>query len=226
MQIDSVSVWGDSIGKCVVFDEARGRYVICRDNYATRLKSEGVAVENHSMMGFTVCQAAPRLSEKDMRPGGVAAIEFGGNDCDLDWKAVSENPDVYHEARTPMRVFKETLAGMVERVRAFDMRAVLVVPPPIDAEKYFAWVSKSLNPKAILKYLGDVHYIYRWQERYALAVAEIGSKLDCTILNLREAFLVARDFKSLLCIDGIHPSAKGHQLIWDEVNALMAGARA
>ena len=92
MQIDSVSVWGDSIGKCIVYDEERGRYAICRDNYATRLKAEGVAVENHSVMGYTVCQAT--LAEKDMRPGGVAAIEFGGNDCDLDWKAVSENPDV------------------------------------------------------------------------------------------------------------------------------------
>ena len=81
------------------------------------------------------------------------------------------------------------------------MRAVLVVPPPIDA---IFRVGVSLDPRAILKYLGDVQRIYRWQERYALAVAEIGSKLGCTLLNLREAFLVARDFKSLLCVDGIH----------------------
>ncbi len=226
MRVDSVSVWGDSIGKCILYDEERGRYAICRDNYATRLKAAGVRVENHSMMGFTVCQAAPRLSEEAMRPGGVAAIEFGGNDCDLDWKAVSENPDVYHEARTPMRVFKDTLADMVERVRAFDMRVVLVVPPPIDAEKYFAWVSKNLNPRAILKYLGDVQRIYRWQERYALAAAEVGTRLGCTILNLRDAFLVSRNFKELLCVDGIHPSEEGHRLIWNEVNALMAQARA
>ena len=144
MKISSVSVWGDSIGKCVVFDEARGRYAICKDNYASHLKAGGVTVENHSVMGYTVCQA--QLAEKDMRPGGVAAIEFGGNDCDLDWKAVSENPDVYHEARTPIGLFKDKLAEMVKKARAFDMRAVLVVPPPIDAEKYFAWVSKNLDP--------------------------------------------------------------------------------
>lgn len=224
MKINSVSVWGDSIGKCVVFDEARGRYAICKDNYASHLKAGGVTVENHSVMGYTVCQA--QLAEKDMRPGGVAAIEFGGNDCDLDWKAVSENPDIYHEARTPIALFKDKLAEMVKKARAFDMRAVLVVPPPIDAEKYFAWVSKNLDPRAILKYLGDVQRIYRWQERYALAVAEIGSKLNCTILNLREAFLVARDFKSLLCVDGIHPTPEGHRLIWGAVSRLMAGAQA
>ena len=116
MQISSVSVWGDSIGKCVVFDEARGRYAICKDNYASHLKAGGVTVENHSVMGYTVCQA--QLAEKDMRPGGVAAIEFGGNDCDLDWKAVSENPDIYHEARTPIGVFRDRLAEMVKKARA------------------------------------------------------------------------------------------------------------
>ena len=71
-----------------------------------------------------------------------------------------------------------------------------------------------------------MQHIYRWQERYALAVAEIGSKLNCTILNLRDAFLVARDFKSLLCLDGIHPTPEGHKLIWDAVSRLMAGAQA
>lgn len=226
MQIEQISIWGDSIGKAVVFDEARGRYAICRDNYALRLREEGLAVENHSVMGYTVCQAAQKLREADMRPGGVAVIEFGGNDCDLDWSAVSENPDVYHEARTPLGVFKDTLGEMVKKVRAFDMHVVLVVPPPIDAEKYFAWVSKNLNPRAILKYLGDVQHIYRWQERYALAVNEIGRRLGCTMLNLRDAFLAARDFKSLLCVDGIHPSGRGHQIIWQEAFSLLAAARA
>ena len=54
MKISSVSVWGDSIGKCVVFDEARGRYAICKDNYASHLKAGGVTVENHSVMGYTL----------------------------------------------------------------------------------------------------------------------------------------------------------------------------
>lgn len=26
-------------------------------------------------------------------PGNICVIEFGGNDCDLDWDAVSQNPD-------------------------------------------------------------------------------------------------------------------------------------
>ena len=85
MQISSVSVWGDSIGKCVVFDEARGRYAICKDNYASHLKAGGVTVENHSVMGYTVCQA--QLAEKDMRPGGVAALAVGGHAWALGWEA-------------------------------------------------------------------------------------------------------------------------------------------
>ena len=57
-------------------------------------------------------------------------------------------------------------------------------------------------------------------------MAEIGTKLNCTLLNLRDAFLVARDFKGLLCVDGIHPTPEGHKLIWGEVSRLMAGAQA
>ena len=96
-------------------------------------------------MGYTVCQA--QLAEKDMRPGGVAAIDLAATIATSTGRAVSENPDVYHEARTPIGVFKDKLAEMVKKARAFDMRAVLVVPPPIDAEKYFAWVSKKPQPQ-------------------------------------------------------------------------------
>ena len=46
------------------------------------------------------------------------------------------------------------------------------------------------------------------------------------MLNLRDAFLAARDFKSLLCVDGIHPSGRGHQIIWQEAFSLLAAARA
>ena len=213
MKISSVSVWGDSIGKCVVFDEARGRYAICKDNYASHLKAGGVTVENHSVMGYTVCQA--QLAEKDMRPGGVAAIEFGGNDCDLDWKAVSENPDVYHEARTPIALFKDKLAEMVKKARAFDMRAVLVVPPPIDAEKYFAWVSKNLNPKAILRYLGDVQHIYRWQERYSNAVMRVAARTRASLADVRDCFLARADYRDCVCEDGMHLNQKGNMLMAD-----------
>ena len=184
VRIESVSIWGDSIGKGIVYDEERSRYAICRDNYALRLRQIGFPVENHSMMGFTVCQAIERLDERDMRPGGVAAIEFGGNDCDLDWKAVSESPDVYHEARTPLNVFKDTLASMVKRVQAFDMRPVLVVPPPIDWSIFVDF--EELKPE------GDPETPGRRASHLPLAgdtrsPSRIGSRLNCSH-HLRDAF--------------------------------------
>lgn len=222
----SVSIWGDSIGKGIVYDEERGRYAICRENLAARLKREaGIAVENHSVMGYTVLQAAEKFDESSLRPGGVAALEFGGNDCDMDWKAVSEAPDEEHDPRTPLKVFTKTLSGLVEKVRKGGMLPVLVVPPPIDAERYFRWVSKNLNPKAILQYLGDVQHIYRWQERYALAVRDLARKMGCKALDLRDAFLASRDFKELICVDGIHPTEAGYHVIWEAVNGVLCEAR-
>ena len=227
MDKPKICVWGDSIAKGVVFDEQRGRYVICRDNCLARMARElGCEVENFAVMGNTSQQGLERMEKQELEPGALAVIEFGGNDCDLDWKGTSENPDVPQYGKVPLEKFGENLRAMVEKVRAAGMKPILVTPPPLVAQRYFAWVSKNLNPKHVLDYLGDVEHIYRWQERYALAVAEIGSKLGCTLLNLREAFLVARDFKSLLCVDGIHPTPEGHRLIWGAVSRLMAGAQA
>lgn len=227
MKLRGLSIWGDSIAKGVVFDEQRGRYAVCRDNCVSRLSRDaGVDVENFSVMGNTTEQGLRRMEGQPLKPGNLAVIEFGGNDCDLDWAAACEHPEVEQHGRVPLEAFGENLRAMVRRVRDGGMIPALVTPPPLVAQRYFDWVSRKLDKARILNYLGDVEHIYRWQERYALAVAEIGSKLGCTLLNLREAFLVARDFKSLLCVDGIHPTPEGHKLIWGEVSRLMAGAQA
>ena len=176
-------------------------------------------------MGYTVCQA--QLAEKDMRPGGVAAIEFGGNDCDLDWKAVSENPDIYHEARTPIALFKDKLAEMVKKARAFDMRAVLVVPAAHRRGEVLRVGVEKPRPARDIKVSG------RRAAHLPLAGAlRAGGGGDRQQIDTApsstcaKAFLVARDFKSLLCVDGIHPTPEGHRLIWGAVSRLMAGAQA
>ena len=55
----SISLWGDSIGKGVVFDEARGRYVILKENCVSLLgRLLGSPIANHAMMGCTARKAA------------------------------------------------------------------------------------------------------------------------------------------------------------------------
>lgn len=214
MTVQTIGLWGDSIGKGVIYDEVRGRYSILKENCVNLLSEKlGCRIENHAIMGATASEGVRRMSDAFLREGGLAVIEFGGNDCDMPWKEISEAPYVPHQPRASLEEFEFSLQMLVERVRAGGMEAMLVTPPPLDAERYFAWVSRGLNAQAILEFLGDVQHIYRWQERYAIAVRDVAARMGCRLLDLRDAFLSVRTLGDYFCVDGIHPNAQGHRLL-------------
>ena len=210
----SISLWGDSIGKGVVFDEARGRYVILKENCVSLLgRLLCFPIANHAMMGCTARKAAERMTGDQLTPGGVAVLEFGGNDCDMPWREISETPEDMHLPNTTVEDFRSILTGLVERVRQGGMEPLLITPPPLIAERYFKWVTRNLNGEAVLKWLGDVQHMYRWQERYAAAVRDVAIKTGARVIDLRDAFLEAGAIGDYYCVDGIHPNEKGHRLI-------------
>lgn len=212
--ITGISLWGDSIGKGILFDEQRGRYAIYGDNLFSVLKrSLSMPVDNYALMGCTAVAGAERMARAQLREGSLAVIEFGGNDCDMPWVDISADPDGDYQPRSPMGEFMQAMRDMVTRARAQGAQPVLVTPPPLDAQRYFDWVSRKLSPERILKYLGDVQYIYRWQERYAGAVRTLAAELGCALYDMRDQFLAMRDLRGLLCVDGIHPNQQGYEFI-------------
>lgn len=212
---ENISLWGDSIGKGVIFDESRGRYVVLKENSVSRLSREiGRPIDNYAFMGCTSVSANERMTEERLRPGGSALLELGGNDCDMQWKEIARDPTLNHQPNVPLSQFKALLEQMVTRARAGGMRPALITPPPLDAERYFAWVTRGLNAGAVLDWLGDVQHIYRWQERYAMAVRDVAARTGTMLIDLRDAFLAERSVRALLCVDGIHPNERGHDLIY------------
>lgn len=225
MKLRGLSIWGDSIAKGVVFDEQRGRYAVCRDNCVSRLSRDaGVDVENFSVMGNTTEQGLRRMEGQPLKPGNLAVIEFGGNDCDLDWAAACEHPEVEQHGRVPLEAFGENLRAMVRRVRDGGMIPALVTPPPLVAQRYFDWVSRKLDKARILSYLGDVEHIYRWQERYALMIRRVAARENAMLLDVRDWFLSQARFTDLMCVDGIHPNARGHELLFERFSGLLQNA--
>ena len=222
MKIAGLSVWGDSIAKGVIFDEARGRYAICRDNCLLKLSREaGISVENYSVMGQTSDAGLERMCTGGLTPGRAAVIEYGGNDCDVDWRAISENPEREQFGKVPLERFARNLTEMVKRAREAEMLPVLVTPPPLIAQRYFDWVRKGLNGENILRYLGDVEHIYRWQENYANQVRALAERLNVKLVDIRNRMLESGRLEELICVDGIHPNEKGHELIYSAVAPML-----
>ena len=212
--IRNIGLWGDSIGKGVVYDEGRGRYVILKEN-CVQILSEALnrPIENHAVMGATAAQGMERMRDDFLHEGGLAVIEFGGNDCDMPWREISEAPEKEYRPKATVEEFMKSLELLVSRVRGAGMEAMLVAPPPLDAEKYFHWVSRGLNAQAILSFLGDVQHIARWQAQYAAAVKEVAVRTGSRLMDLSEAFSGEERIGDFYCLDGIHPNAQGHRLL-------------
>ncbi len=209
--------FGDSIGKGIIYDKDKGRYVPLDKSFVKLVENEeNCEIENFSRFGCTVTrgeQLVDKNAEK-IENSDFVVLEFGGNDSDHDWKKIAADPEAEHGPKTPLSLFIETYKKMITEVKKLGKIPVILNLPPIDAKKYFNWVSRGINSENIKKWLGgDEIYIYRWHEMYNAAICDISSSMKIPMIDIRSAFLVKRDYSDYLCEDGIHPNEKGHQLI-------------
>lgn len=220
--IDSICIFGDSIIKGVIFDGIRGRYTFLKDSFANIFGiSTGIRVDNYAKFGCTIA-AGKKIVEKhaeELSGYKYTALEFGGNDCDFDWAAISERPDDLHIAKTPIADFEVLYSNVIDSVVASGSQPILFSLPPLNANRYFAWISKGLNAENIMHWLGDVEHIYRWHEMYNLVVLKLATIKRIPLIDIRGAFLESRDYLRLYCEDGIHPNKAGHALISDVIKS-------
>ena len=211
-----VCVFGDSIAKGVIFDSIKGRYIFLKNNITDILNNRlGLKIDNYAKFGCTI-QAGKKIIEKHLPKLArykYTALEFGGNDCDFDWAAISERPDDEHLPKTPIDSFEEIYSEVIDTVAKSGSTPVLVSLPPLNAPRYFSWITRGLNAENILKWLGDIEHIYRWHEMYNLAVLKLAAIKKVPLIDVRKAFLKVRDYTRLYCEDGIHPNEEGHRLI-------------
>lgn len=213
-------LWGDSVGKGVIYDEARGRYRLTPERCERIVAAQGVRLTSFARFGQTVRMGYEEFRAEDagsMAPGGTVLIQYGGNDCDLDWDAVSADPDHFHDGKTPLPEFGLLLRRFAREAGLRGLKPVLVLPPPLYSARYFEWVSRGRDREAILTYLGDVEHIGRWHAAYVEAIREAAAETGSPVLDLNTPFLRAMNFPELMCQDGIHPSAAGQKLMADKV---------
>lgn len=95
----TVSIWGDSVLKGIILDNESLKYNIFKDNSIDQVsRKTGLNFKNNSKFGMTVLKAFDLLKKSILRnpASDFTVVELGGNDCDFDWQAISENPLAEH----------------------------------------------------------------------------------------------------------------------------------
>ncbi|MBP3588709.1 MAG: SGNH/GDSL hydrolase family protein [Clostridia bacterium] len=220
-----VQIYGDSIMKAVLVDENFKYHQISSSLLDQLQQDTGVIATNRAHFGYTAVRGQTVL-QKDLDRGlccDLALLEFGGNDCDHNWMEVARTPDAEHTPNTPLPKFLDTLKDMALSVAAKGIQPVLMTLPPLDAEKYLSFIGRrGADTDAVLSWLGDVQMIYRWQELYSNAIAQLAARLNLPLLDVRSRFLSRRDYSSMIARDGIHLTRPGYELIYDAFREQMA----
>lgn len=212
----STYIFGDSVMKGVVMNNKNGRYVF--DPMMNNLLENalGRRIINCSYFGSTVTKGMQRI-EYTVESGieaNTAIIEYGGNDCDHIWKEISEHPNSEHFPNTKLPIFKEKYKAIINYLNSKGITPIAMTLPPIDAEKFFEFfINSKFGGENVLSWLGDIEMIYRYQELYSSAVVDVALSTGTRIADVRSYFLDKRNYKSLICNDGIHPNEDGHKLI-------------
>ena len=227
--IRKIEVFGDSILKGIQVNPANKRYHIDNNIDVDMLGERfSLDIKNRSKFGCTITKGKALLDKFLSEKQDCAAIvmDFGGNDSDFNWNAISENPDAKHEPNTPLNSFVKIYTGVVDKIKENGIRPILTSLPPLEPQRYFDWLSRGLNKDNILRWLDGVNTIYRHQELYSRTVEEIARNTGTMLVDLRGAFLKSWRLGRFLCEDGIHPNTEGQKLITQEFEKFCAAVLA
>lgn len=223
--INKISAYGDSILKGAVTGLESGHLFDIIEDSSLPLASKTLGFEfnNQSVFGSIVSKTQRRLN-KDLEKGNtgdIAILESGGNDCDYDWTAVSENPDADHQPRTTLEDFIRIIDEMVKACRNAKVTPVIMTMPPLVGDWWFEHICVGQNKDAVLKVCkGSSLRPYQNHELYNTYLADYARENQVQLVDMRKAMLEAPDYRQLMCKDGIHPNQEGYKYmasVWEKV---------
>jgi len=213
----NIEIFGDSLLKGVQVNPHNMRYHV--DN---NIDIDGIEhahllnIKNYSKFGCTVTKGLAlidrRLKKNDAFCDAIV-MNYGGNDCDFNWREVAERPNDEHLPNTPLDTFIDTYHVIIDRLKKSGIRPILATLPPLDAQRFFDWFCNGLNKENIIKWLGSVDAIYRWQENYSNAVKKIATDTNSLLVDVRNEFIRHENSGRFICQDGAHVNTEGQKLI-------------
>lgn len=209
---------GDSITKGVIYDGEN--YKILPSGFINQCAENlDVNIDNYGRMGCTISRGA-QIAEQHaeaIAASDVTLVEFGGNDSDFCWTDIASAPDDTHYPMTELPTFRQKYRDLIARIRQLGSSPVLLTLPLIDYKRFYKFVTRNMgehDTSNVLTWLGGhEEHIRNYHDMYSLAVYQIGYQERVPVLDITSPFLNNRDYLPYLCVDGIHPSQAGHNLI-------------
>ncbi len=219
--MSEIYAFGDSVLKGVILEN--NKYKVCKNRFSNICENAlNVVVENKAKFGSTITTGKKSfennrdvLTNPDIE---YIVLEFGGNDCDFNWKEISENPNIEHQANNTIEDFIKTYTEIIQTIKQYNKNPVLLSLPPIDAEKYINRISRKLNKENILKWMkNNPYFVTNWHERYNIETFKMAINNNISIIDITSKFLEQKNYSTFLCEDGIHPNEEGHKLISEAI---------
>lgn len=212
----NIGLYGDSILEGIQINPVNKKYYINNNiDVETLSKKYSMQIKNYSSFGCTVTKGKNVLKKRldsNMKYDAIV-MDYGGNDCDYNWKAISENPEGNYSPNTPMELFTETYSEIIDTLKKKGILPILTTLPPLEPQSFFNWFCKDLNRNNILMWLGEIKNIYYHQENYSKAIEKIALDKQVPLVDLRGDFLKSENINALLCEDGTHPNTSGQKII-------------
>lgn len=233
--VTSIIAWGDSILKGVVSGGDSKRFDITeKDSLSQACAALGIELANKSVFGSWMTKTR-RTQDRSLRNGAsaqIGIIESGTNDSDYDWSAVSANPDAEHLQRCPLDEFLRLMEEAVSVARQNKITPVIMIPTPLVPEWWLNNICIGNDAAAIVKFIarkyglqdGDqkasqdqkaaaAMRLYQNQELFSFAAANVARSLNVQIVDTRSEFLAHPNYKTLMCLDGVHPNQAGYDFM-------------
>lgn len=216
MNKTKIFMFGDSVLKGIVYEGMPGSYHLCKDKLAV----PGVDVKNCCRMGATIKSGIKSIERflPSCDAGTVAVLEYGGNDCNYDWKAISENPQGSFSCAVPPEEYQTLMKKAIAMLKETGAQVMVSTLAPIRSDYFMNYISQGLSRDRILAWLGQEERLGRWQGYYSELAQAVAEETDCDLLPLRKAAR-AVSWQDWMCADGIHPNEEGHRYL----NAFAAG---
>ncbi len=207
---------GDSIVKGVSMEN--GRYKVLESSYYNKFKNTVFSkTKNNGKFGLTSEKLLTNIEKiKDSEPD-IVFISIGANDCNYNWKEISENPEKIHLPAIERSQFEDNLSSIYDYFLENNVSTISLNFPPLHAEKFFSFLSSKLSGDNIIKWLGNISRIYYHHESYNNIFETVTRNYGIDMIDVRSRFLVDDNLEDLIGIDGMHPGAAGHELIYKSI---------